>query len=74
MVNSVINLPKGISMATHFKVYDNSADIVKDVKNEKQEQKMKLNSCIPNLSTPRELYAHQELRHYHGVRPQTTEA
>ena len=71
MVNSVINLPKGISMATHFRF---SAGIVKDVKNEKHEQKMKLNSCITNLSTPRELYAHQELRHYHGVRPQTTEA
>ena len=36
MVNNVINLPKGISMATHFKVYDNSAGI-KDVKNEKNE-------------------------------------
>ena len=41
MVNSVINLSKGISMATHFKVCDNSADIVKDVKNEKHEQKLK---------------------------------
>ena len=41
MVNNVINLPKGISMATHFRVYDNSAGIVKDVKNEKHEQKLK---------------------------------